>query len=80
MNTEALDQFFVRFADVLEDIKPDALTADTPYKELNGWASITTLSVIVMVDEFYGVQLGAKDFNDCNTLGELYDRVINMGD
>lgn len=49
-----LNDFIKNFAEQLDDVDVAALGAETRFKELEEWSSLTALSVIAMVDEEYG--------------------------
>ena len=50
-----LNQFIKHFADQFDDTEVVLFTCDTKFRDLNEWGSLTTLSIIAMVDEEYGV-------------------------
>jgi acyl carrier protein len=76
MSEKTLTEFIGRLQDSLGEAGHNYLSADTRYRELSAWTSLNALAVIVMVDEYYGVQLGTRDFQDFETVGELHDRVM----
>jgi acyl carrier protein len=76
MSEKTLAEFIGRLQNSLGDAEHNNLSADTRYRELGAWTSLNALAVIVMVDEYYGVQLGTRDFQDCETVGKLHERVM----
>ena len=44
---------------------------------LNEWGSLTTLSIIAMVDEEYGVEIKADDLRKAETIGDLFEIVYS---
>lgn len=52
-------------------------TCDTKFRDLNEWGSLTTLSIIAMVDEEYGVEIKADDLRKAETIGDLFEIVYS---
>ena len=70
-----LNDFIKNFAEQLDDVDVAALGAETRFKELEEWSSLTALSVIAMVDEEYGVTIGGEDIRESYTIGDLFERI-----
>lgn len=71
-----MEEFIEKFADIFEDVDPSILSGETRFRELDDWDSIAGLSVMGMVDEEYGVTFNADDMNGCQTICDLYQRVL----
>jgi len=56
-----------------EETDPELITAETNFKDLEEWGSLTALSIIAMADEEYDVMLTGKDIQSCNKVADLYD-------
>ena len=70
-----LKEFIENFADQFEDTETSEIQADTEYRELDEWTSLTALSIIAMIDEEYDVQLKADEMRKTQTIQELFDLV-----
>ena len=70
-----LKEFIENFAEQFDDTDASEIQADTEYRELDEWTSLTALSVIAMVDEEYDVQLKADEIRKTQTIQELFDLV-----
>lgn len=70
-----LKEFIEKFAEQFDDTESSEIQADTEYRELDEWTSLTALSVIAMVDEEYDVQLKADEMRKTQTIQELFDLV-----
>lgn len=70
-----LKDFIENFADQFDDTEASELKAETKFKELDEWSSLTALSVIAMVDEEYDVTLKGDDIRDSNTIEDLFNVV-----
>ena len=70
-----LKEFIENFAEQFDDTDASEIQADTEYRELDEWTSLTALSIIAMVDEEYDVQLKADEMRKTQTIQELFDLV-----
>lgn len=70
-----IKEFVKNFANQFEDTDIDVFTPETKFRELAEWSSILGLSVILMVDEEYGVTLKASDVQSATTIEELFNVV-----
>ena len=70
-----LKEFIENFAEQFDDTESSEIQADTEYRELDEWTSLTALSIIAMIDEEYDVQLKADEMRKTQTIQELYDLV-----
>ena len=70
-----LKEFIENFAEQFDDTDVSEIQADTEYRELDDWTSLTALSIIAMIDEEYDVQLRADEMRKTQTIQELFDLV-----
>lgn len=70
-----LSDFVLHVAEQFDDMDQTEFSAETKFKELDEWSSLTALSIIAMVDEIYDVALKGDDIRNANTIGELYETV-----
>jgi acyl carrier protein len=63
-----VDDFYGRLAEKLEQ---ETLRAGDVLRDFPEWDSLTVLSVVAMIDEAYGVNLGAEDLVAVETAGDL---------
>ena len=70
-----LKEFIEIFAEQFDDTDASEIQADTEYRELDEWTSLTALSIIAMIDEEYDVQLKADEMRKTQTIQELFDLV-----
>lgn len=67
--------FLKNFTDILDDTDAVLVTAETNFRDLDEWDSLTALSLIAMVDEEYSVKLTGDEIKTSTTINELFDRV-----
>ena len=67
-----INEFIEKFAEAIEVENAEALTAETHFKELDEWSSLSVMLLIAFFDEEFDKQIGDRDINSLSTLGELY--------
>ena len=70
-----LKEFIANLAEQFDETPATEITPATRHHELDGWSSLTALSVMAMIDEEYGVQIKADEMRNSQTVQELYDIV-----
>ena len=70
-----IQEFIENFADQLDDTEVADLNADTNFRELDDWSSLSALAVLGMIDDEYDVQLKGNEMRGANTIQELFDLV-----
>lgn len=67
-----MEDFLNNFFDILEDTSRNDIAAETKFKDLDEWDSMTALMLIAMFDEKYGKKITGNDIKDASTLNDLY--------
>lgn len=67
-----MEEFVKNFANQFDDTPLAEFNADTKFRELDEWSSLTGLAVMNMVAKKYNVKLSVLDLRKANTIGELY--------
>lgn len=70
-----IKEFISNFASQFVDEDLSAFTPETDFHELDSWSSLTSLSVVAMIIQEYGVELDSKDVRDADTIGDLFEIV-----
>lgn len=70
-----LNDFINKFASQFDNEDPSAFTPDTEFHDLESWSSYTSLSVVAMIIQEYGVELDSQDVRNADTIEELFDIV-----
>lgn len=68
-----LKDFIENFASQFEETDASTIKAETEFRALEEWSSLTALSVIAMVNEEYDVQLKGDDMRSAKTIEDLYN-------
>jgi acyl carrier protein len=64
-----MDEFIEQMAELLEEDKVNAADEITSF---DAWDSLTSLSIIALVGDEYGVSISAKDILESKSIGGLY--------
>ncbi len=67
-----MEKFIELFVEQFDDQPTVELTADTRFRELEGWTSLVALSILSMIDEEYDVSLTGNEMRGTHTIGELF--------
>lgn len=70
-----LNEFVKNFANQFDDTDASVFNAETKFRELDEWSSLTALSILAMLDEEYDIQLSPTEMKTANTIQELFDLV-----
>jgi acyl carrier protein len=67
--------FLQNFADMLDDTDAALIKAETIFRDLDEWDSLTALSLIAMVDEEYSLKLTGDDIKNATTINDIFETV-----
>ena len=70
-----IKDFIKNFAEQFEDTEASVFNADTKFRELDEWSSLSALSILGMIDEEYDIQLSPSEMRETNTIQELFNLV-----
>jgi acyl carrier protein len=74
-------KYFMDIDEFLERIKPelldsgDSITAETRFRDLEEWDSLTGMSILVLLEESYGKNIPADIFKSCNTFEDIFNYI-----
>jgi len=70
-----ISNFIENFAAQFDDTDSKEFSAQTKFKELEEWSSLTALSIIAMVDEEYEIKVKGDDIRNSSTINDLFEIV-----
>jgi acyl carrier protein len=70
-----IKEFIENFANQFDDTDAGVFTANTKFKEIEEWSSLTALSIIAMIDEEYDVTIKGDDIRNSVTIQDLFNLV-----
>lgn len=69
--------FLQNFADILDDTDSTLIKAETVFRDLEEWDSLTALSLIAMADDEYSVKLTGDEIKSATTLNDIFEIIKN---
>lgn len=70
-----LNEFIEKFAEQFDDVDVSSLTAETKFREIEGYTSLVALLIITMIDEEYNVTVTGDDMKKQVTINDLFNLV-----
>lgn len=70
-----LDEFVKAFAAEFDETPEDQFKADTEFKTLEEWGSLTALSIIALAMEEFEKKITGADLRSVATIEELYNLI-----
>lgn len=70
-----IKDFVKKFERQFDEVEKGSMTAETKFRELDEWSSLTALSIIAMIDEEYDVAIKSDEIKASNTVQDLFDIV-----
>lgn len=68
-----LEEFVQKFAEQFDETPVENFTATTEFKKLPEWSSLTSLSIIAMVDEEMEKRITGADIRSSITIEDLFN-------
>ena len=72
-----LEKFVEQFAEQFFDTDPAEFKADTEFRQLEEWSSMTGLCILTMIKDEYGFFLDPNIFKQCKTISDVFEQVKN---
>ena len=72
-----IQEFIEHFAGEFDETPMEMFTPQTNYKLLDEWNSLTSLSIVAMVDDVYHKTITSADLRHHNTIEEIWKFVEN---
>lgn len=70
-----LQEFTEKFAACFHQTKPEEITSQTQFADLEEWGSMMTLIVIAMIDADYDKTISSEDLKKAITVADLFEIV-----
>lgn len=71
-----MENFIELVAEIFE-VEPEEVTLDTDFREeLPDFSSMVGFSLLVMMEDEYGVKVPVEEFLECKTVGDLYKKCV----
>lgn len=66
-------EFIEKFAEAIEVEDAENVTAETEFRQLEEWSSISVMLTIAFFDEEFEKEVGGSDLKACTTIQDLYN-------
>ena len=76
MEVIIIEDFIEKLEAEFDEIESGSLKGSTSFKDLEEWSSMQALIVIALVDEHYDVALSGEDLMQCETVQDIYNKII----
>lgn len=70
-----MKEFIEHFAEQFDDTELSEFKPETVFHDLDEYTSLIALSIILMIDEEYGVSIDANEMSAAVTIEDLYNTV-----
>ena len=70
-----MQKFLELVAEIFE-AEPGTITMETVFRDLEDFSSLVGFSLIVMMEDEFGVKVSVDEFMECNTIGDLYKKCV----
>lgn len=70
-----MEDFIKDFANQFDDTDMSEFKADTNFRELEEWSSLTALAIMNMMEKKYDTPIKADEMKKVNTIGELFELI-----
>lgn len=68
-----MKEFIGKFAEALEIENVNSLSAQTEFRNLEEWSSLSIMLLIAFFDEEFGKEIGNEEIKSCKTIQDLYN-------
>ena len=68
------EKFILLFKETMEEEEIE-VNLDTRFRDLDGWDSLTFLSVLAMIDEEYDLVIEGNDFQKLETIEDVINEI-----
>ena len=72
-----LKDLIEKFSEQFDDVDVTTLSAETKFREIEGYTSLVALLIITMIDEEYNVTVTGDDIKKQVTIGDLFNLVLS---
>jgi acyl carrier protein len=73
-----VNEFVVKFKEQYMDADEFEMDAQTEFRKVGTWDSLTGMSILVMIKDEFNIDFPEDKFRACKTAQEVYDAVLKM--
>lgn len=68
-----INEFIEKFAEAIEVEVVENVTAETEFRDLDEWSSLSVMLTIAFFDEEFEKEIGGTDIKGCKTVQDLFN-------
>lgn len=68
-----IKEFIEKFAEAIEVEEVENVTAETEFRQLEEWSSLSVMMAIAFFDEEFEKEIGGADIKGCKTIQDLFN-------
>lgn len=72
-----LKEFVAAFADQFDETDPEEIKAETVFRDLEEWSSLTAMGVIALAKTQYGKAITGKEIRECTTVEDIFNLIAS---
>lgn len=72
-----IKEFIEKFAEAIEVEDVESLTAETDFRDLEEWSSLSVMLLIAFYDEEFDKEITEKDIRSAQSINELYNIAVS---
>ncbi len=72
------DSFLEKFKEQLMEDDPSIVKAETKFRDLGSWDSLTAMAVIAMIEDEFHVRIKEDTFKSFKTVENIYNYVLSQ--
>ena len=70
-----IDTFLKKIVEIFDDLPSQEISITSNFRDIDGWSSMTALSLMAMIDEEYDVVIKGDDIRNAVTIGDIFSIV-----
>ena len=68
-----ITEFIEKFVEIFDEIEASSLSAETSFRDIDEWSSLSALSLIALADDEFDVDLKGEDIRKAETIQDLFN-------
>ena len=73
-----INEFVEKFKDQFIDADEFELDAQSEFRKIDSWDSLTGMAILVMIKDEFKVDFSENKFRECKTVQDVYDEVLKI--
>lgn len=70
-----IKEFIKDFAEQFDETEIEEFSAETEYRSLDEWSSLTGLAILNMINKKYGIKITTSEIKETSTIEDVFNLV-----